>query len=62
MTDLIALQRMTQVIEALDRMHNGLLALIDEHHDLERELNDRIRKLEDNIADVASDVKDLQAK
>lgn len=46
MTDLLALKRMNDVIEAIDKMHNGLLALIDAHHKLEHDLDERIKKLE----------------
>lgn len=60
MTDLIAMRRMTQVIEALDKMHNGLLALITEHQDLEIQLNDRIKKLEERLDAV--DLKETKDK
>lgn len=46
MTDLIALKRMNDIMEAINKMHNGLLALIDEHH----KLADRVQALEDKIA------------
>ena len=46
MTDLIALKRMNDIMEAINKMHNGLLALIDEHH----KLTDRVQALEDKIA------------
>lgn len=51
---------MTQVIEALDKMHNGLLALITEHQDLEIQLNDRIKKLEERLDAV--DLKETKDK
>lgn len=47
MTDLLALKRMNNIIDAIDKMHNGLLALIDAHHELEKKLDDRIKRLEE---------------
>jgi len=38
---------MNDIIAAMDKMHNGLLALIDAHNKLEKELDERIKKLED---------------
>ena len=49
--DLIALARMNDMIAAMDKMHNGLLALIDAHQKLERELDERIKKLEEQKKD-----------
>lgn len=46
MTDLLALKRMNDVLDAINKMHNGLLALIDEHH----KLVDRVQELETQIA------------
>lgn len=46
MTDLLVLKRMNDIIAAMDKMHNGLLALIDAHNKLEKELDERIKKLE----------------
>lgn len=46
MTDLVTLNRMNQIIAAIDKMHNGLLAVIEAHHKLEKELTERIEKLE----------------
>jgi|GEM_PF-5341813 len=46
MVDLTELARMNQIITSLDKMHNGLLAVIDAHHKLEKELTERIEKLE----------------
>jgi len=46
MTDLLVLKRMNDMIAAVDKMHNGLLALIDAHHELEKQLDERIKKLE----------------
>lgn len=42
MVDLIELKRMNDIIEAINKMHNGLLALIDEHH----KLVERVKALE----------------
>lgn len=33
-------------MRALDKMHNGLVAMIDAHHKLEKELDERIKQLE----------------
>lgn len=46
MVDLLELKRMNEIISKMDKMHNGLLALIDAHHELERKLDERIKKLE----------------
>lgn len=62
MTDILALKRMTDMINALDKVHNGLMALIDAHHELERKLDERIRKLECPDKDIAADASELQNK
>lgn len=45
MTDLFLMQRMAEVLKAIEKMHNGLLALIDEHDKLVQ----RVRDLEDQV-------------
>lgn len=47
MTNLIELARMDQILKAIEKMHNGLLALIHEHQELEAALDARIKKLEE---------------
>lgn len=49
MSDLLVLKRMNEMIAAIDKMHNGLLALIDAHHKLEQDLDERIKKLEEQL-------------
>lgn len=46
MADLIELKRMNDIIDAVNKMHNGLLALIDEHH----KLAERVKALEGEAA------------
>lgn len=48
MTDLLALKRMNDIIDAINKMHNGLLALIDEHH----KLAERVEELEKKIIEL----------
>lgn len=55
MTDLLVLQRINEIMRALDKMHNGLVAMIDAHHKLEKELDERIKQLEEPTMLVCSD-------
>lgn len=48
MTDVLVHSRLTQIIEAMEKMHNGLLAIIDAHH----ELQERVNKLEGEFKEL----------
>lgn len=45
MTDVLLHSRLTQIIQALEKMHNGLLAVIDEHNELKL----RVEQLETEL-------------
>lgn len=49
-TDLIAIKRMNEILKAVDKMHNGLLALIDAHNEFKSATEKRIEDLESEIA------------
>lgn len=52
--DLIALQRLGEMIKAMDKMHNGLLALIDEYQEFKAEANERLDNMRDDVEELRS--------
>lgn len=47
--DLIMLKRMNEMLKAMDKMHNGLLAMINEHQEFKAEINERLDNMRDDI-------------
>lgn len=38
--------RMATILQSMDKMHKGLVSLIQAHNDLAKDLDERIKKLE----------------
>lgn len=55
MTDVLIHARLSQIMQALEKMHNGLLAVIDEHNEFKITAFERIQRLEEAAERVCSD-------
>lgn len=50
--DLIALKRLNDFLTAMEKMHNGLLAMIEAHQEFKAETDKRLDKLEARLEEL----------
>jgi predicted translin family RNA/ssDNA-binding protein len=59
MTDVLVHARLSQIIEAMDKMHNGLLAMIEAHQELKQEVDERLDNMRDDIENLTSQLRSM---